>query len=63
MENAIIKKYELNDEKYIENNFIEFERIKEKIKKVDGEFNLLWHNCNLVNDKDKLLYEAIIKNF
>tara|TARA_Y100000589_G_scaffold332211_1_gene390281 strand:+ start:1200 stop:2585 length:1386 start_codon:yes stop_codon:yes gene_type:complete len=63
MENAITKKYELNDEKYVENNFIEFERIKEKIKKVEGEFNLLWHNCSLVNDQDKILYESIIKNF
>ena len=34
--------------------------LKNKCKKVNGKFTLLWHNCNLTNDDKKALFKSLI---
>ena len=34
--------------------------LKNKCKKVNGKFTLLWHNCNLVEEKQKNLFKSLL---
>jgi hypothetical protein len=38
-----------------------FKSIKQTCKKVEGTFTLLWHNCNLMDIRQKVLYKNILE--
>lgn len=61
MDDNILGNFNLYDPNYVEKCISKFKFYKEKVKKVKGEFNVLWHNCNLVSPEQKQIYENLIK--
>ena len=60
METTIIsKRYESRG--YRNNAKERFFYLKKVTQKYKGTFNLLWHNCHLMNDVDKEIYKVLIK--
>ena len=61
MDDNILGNFNLYDPNYVEKCISKLKFYKEKVKKVKGEFNILWHNCNLVSPEQKQIYESLIK--
>lgn len=55
MDTTLIRNKNLN----YNNSFETIHHLKQQCKKVNGQFTLLWHNCNLIEKENKYFFDKI----